>query len=97
MSQIAPFPPSTEKPHAEKHAAFLPTPPRVALEIIETNQKAVKAFAKKRVAAWRSFSPQKKRFLAVCGVSVLLSVIMSGLATIVARQLGRTRTPSTTH
>ena len=89
MSQITTLPPSNEKLHADKQPAFLTMPPRVVSEIIETNNKAMGTFVRERVAAWRAFSPQKKRFVVFFSVSVLLSLVSSGFAMIIVRQFTR--------
>ena len=99
MSQSTTLPPSGQKTNpevVEEKNAFLNTiPPRVVLEVIDTNKKAVSTFVSGRVTAWKALPPRRKRFLSLFSFSVFLSVTMSFIATIVARRAARRQAAKT--
>lgn len=79
----------------EKKAFQAFIPPRVVLEVIDINKKAVSTFAIGCVTAWKALPPRRKRFLALFSFSVFLSVTMSCIATVVARLAARRQAAKT--
>ena len=60
-------------------------PPQVVIEIAETSKKRISKFVDSCVATWRALPPQRKRIITMIGLSVLVSVTTSLIATVIVR------------
>jgi hypothetical protein len=70
-------------------------PPQMVIEIAETSKKRIGTFVDSFVATWDALPPQRKRIITLIGLSVLVSVTTSLIATLIARVIRATRTEET--
>lgn len=60
-------------------------PPQAVIEVVETSKNAVTTCFETVVARWRALPRERKRVIALVGLSVAISVTMSVIATVIAR------------
>jgi len=60
-------------------------PPQPVIEIVGTSKNTVTTFCDTVVARWRALPQERKRIIALVGLSVAISVTMSVIATVIAR------------
>jgi hypothetical protein len=64
-------------------------PPQAAVEIVGVSKKTFGKFMNGFIARWQNTPPERKRTIALVGLSVLVSITMSLIATIIVRLVTR--------